>query len=162
MKVPSQSLLSCKIDTAYFYDSYAKNIDNNGQSAMAIYMQIAKGTPAWVNALMKLRNQIASKLGLKHLGTMGDFDSSKAPEAYLPGDKIGIFHVVSNQPNEVVLEDRDKHLDVRLSFLIEPCDEQLTLHATTVVHVKNTLGKIYMFFVAPVHRIIVPRSLKGL
>ena len=31
-----------------------------------------------------------------------------------------------------------------------------------VVHVKNTSGKIYMFFVEPIHKIIVPSILKQL
>jgi 3-polyprenyl-4-hydroxybenzoate decarboxylase len=46
--------------------------------------------------------------------------------------------------------------------LLEPDGEHAIVHVTTVVHVNNALGKLYMFFVAPLHKIIVPCSLKTL
>ncbi len=125
-------------------------------------VQYLQDTPRWVNSLMMLRNQIVSKMGLKHLGKMADFSTNKPSNEYQVGDQLGIFSIYSLSHEEVILEDRDKHLDVRLSFFIEPNGDTATLHASSVVHVKNTFGKVYMFFVAPVHKLIVPATLKRL
>jgi hypothetical protein len=54
----------------------------------------------------------------------------------------------------------DKHLTVVLSTMKETLDLQDVITVTTVVHVNNTLGRIHMLFVVPVHRIIVPSLLK--
>ena len=70
--------------------------------------------------------------------------------------------MLSSTENEVVLEDHDKHLEVRVSLLVEPEGETAIVYANTVVHVNNVFGKIYMFFVTPFHKIIVPSSLKSL
>ncbi|WP_116899498.1 DUF2867 domain-containing protein, partial [Vibrio parahaemolyticus] len=48
------------------------------------------------------------------------------------------------------------------SFLLDVIGDKITVHVTTVVHVHNMFGKVYMFFVAPVHKLIVPSSLKTL
>lgn len=93
---------------------------------------------------------------------MADLDENKPISEYRVGDQVGIFSIVSLSDNELLVEDCDKHLNVRLSFLIVPDGDTMTLHATTVVDVKNTFGKVYMFFVAPVHKLIVPTSLKTL
>ncbi|MEO9273389.1 DUF2867 domain-containing protein [Marinomonas sp. 5E14-1] len=53
-------------------------------------------------------------------------------------------------------------MSVKVSFYIEPNGSTACVHASTVVHVNNTFGKVYMFFVAPVHKLIVPSSLKTL
>nr|WP_087016987.1 DUF2867 domain-containing protein [Thaumasiovibrio subtropicus] len=53
-------------------------------------------------------------------------------------------------------------LNVQVSFLIEPLGDTTVVHASTSVHVNNDLGKIYMLFVEPMHKIIVPRSLKNI
>ncbi|MEZ8824480.1 DUF2867 domain-containing protein [Vibrio amylolyticus] len=162
MNIPNDTQLYSSLNTAYFADRFSTVIQYHGQSALAVYSEVAKNTPNWVIKLMALRNWIVSKLGLKHLGQMHEFDHDKPSQDYKPGDPIGIFRVVSNTEREMIVEDRDKHLDVRISFLIEPNGNQATVHATTVVHVNNFLGKIYMFFVGPVHKIIVPSSLKQL
>lgn len=162
MTIPEGTLISNMVDNAYFSDTHNVNIRYEDQSALEIYMLMAQDTPRWVNSLMMLRNQIVSKMGLKHLGKMADFNNDKPSNEYQVGDQIGIFSIYSLNHEEIILEDRDKHLDVRLSFFIEPNGDTATLHASSVVHVKNTFGKVYMFFVAPVHKLIVPATLKRL
>ncbi|KJY82142.1 hypothetical protein TW81_14965 [Vibrio galatheae] len=162
MNIPHNALIHSYLDGAYFADTHNIELPYQGESALEIYITTMKKTPNWVNTLMDVRNRIVSKLGLKHLGSLADVDKDKALDDYQVGDQIGIFSIVSIEPNELVVEDCDKHLNVRLSFLIVPKGDRMVLHATTVVDVKNTLGKVYMFFVAPVHRRIVPTSLKTL
>lgn len=160
MNAPKNTMLQDSLKSAYFWDSYSVKTKYDNQTALDIYLAIAKNTPSWVIQLMTLRNWFVSKLGLKDLGKINEFEHRNSSEDYKAGDTIGIFKLVANSRNEVVLEDRDKHLDVRISLLVEPDGEQAIVHATTVVHVNNLLGKIYMFFVAPVHKVIAPSSLK--
>lgn len=162
MNIPENTMLQDSLESAYFVDSFSTKIRYDGQTALDVYFVIAKNTPSWVARLMALRNLIVSKLGLKYLGQMDEFDHSKVSGDFKPGDTIGIFKIAANSKHEVVLEDRDKHLDVRVSFLVEPDGKYAIVHATTVVHVNNLFGKVYMFFVAPIHKIIVPCSLKQL
>lgn len=162
MTIPKNTVLYDSLKSAYFGDSFSTKMKYDNQSALDVYFIIANNTPNWVRKLMVLRNWIVSKLGLKHLGAMDNFDNAKLAEDYKSGDNVGIFNLVANTKHEVVLEDRDKHLDVRISFLIVPDGEVAAVHATTIVHVHNIFGKLYMFFVGPIHKIIVPSSLKQL
>ena len=160
MTIPIESELYGYAQGAYFADSFSRQIPYQGQTALDIYLEIAKHTPAWVSLLMAMRNRIVSMLGLKHLGRLQDAAANTSnPE---PGERLGIFTLVSNNEHEIVLEDSDKHLDVRVSFLLDVKGDDVTVHATTVVHVHNLFGRAYMLFVAPVHKLIVPSSLKTL
>lgn len=162
MNRPKNTRLQDTLASAYYWDSYSVKIKYDNQTALDIYLTIAKNTPLWVIQLMNLRNGIVSKLGLKNLGNINEFEHRASSESYKIGDTIGIFKLIANSRQEVVLEDSDKHLDVRISFLVEPDGEHAMVHATTVVHVHNVFGKMYMFFVAPLHRIIVPSTLNRL
>ncbi|WP_434339510.1 DUF2867 domain-containing protein [Motilimonas cestriensis] len=162
MPIPNKSILNEYSKGAYFFDSFSKRIKYNNQTAIEVFLETATRTPVWIEFLMSMRNWIVSKLGLKHLGGLQDVPKKKLSTEYVVGERIGIFTLVSITDHEVVLEDCDKHLNVRVSFLVEPEGVAATVHATTVVHVNNVFGKIYMFFVAPFHKIIVPSTLKGL
>jgi len=74
---------------------------------------------------------------------------------------VGIFTLISNSPNEALLGDNDKHLEVILSIYKHPpsTDGVQSVSVTTVVHIKNLLGRIYMIPVAPLHRLIAPAVL---
>ncbi|MGY4025977.1 DUF2867 domain-containing protein [Aeromonas rivuli] len=162
MDVLKQSIIQGYMEGAYFCDTHTTEIDYKNQSALDIYHAVAKGTPAWIDWLMSLRNATVSFFGLKDLGGMTSVDAGKVSSEYKYGDVVGIFSILQNTQHEVILEDRDKHLDVKVSFLVTPNGDKATVHVTTVVHINNTLGKVYMFFVTPMHKIIVPHSLKSL
>ncbi|WKY56795.1 DUF2867 domain-containing protein [Vibrio sp. SNU_ST1] len=162
MSIPKKSILSEYSKNSYFCDSFSKKIKYNNQTAIEVFLEIAAQTPTWIAFLMSTRNWVVSKLGLKNLGGLQDVSRDKLGSEYVVGERVGIFTLVSSTENEVVLEDCDKHLDVRVSFLVEPEGETAIVHANTVVHVNNLFGKIYMFFVTPFHKIIVPSALKGL
>lgn len=66
---------------------------------------------------------------------------------------------LSISDDEIILGDSDKHLDVKVSVCKIAQDGRQSVAVTTVVHIHNLLGRIYMLFVAHVHRLIVPASL---
>ena len=124
---------------------------------MAIWLDTVRQTPAWVERMMGLRNAVVSRLGLKNLGNLSSFSPLKAAEDYREGDRVGIFSILHISDNEIILGDSDKHLDVQLSLYKTAQDAKVVL--STVVHIHNRLGRIYMLFVTPVHRMIVPAVL---
>ena len=160
--IPDESEIYNHLEGAYFTDSYSVLTQVANQSALDIFLNIARETPAWINTLMRVRNAIASKLGLKDLGLLADIDPDKSSESYKVGDRVGIFTLHSNSHREVILEDRDRHLDVKVSIYVTPNDDMARVYASTVIHSNNTMGKIYMFFVTPFHKIIVPTTLMKL
>lgn len=107
---------------------------------------------------MNMRNKITSKIGLKDLGSFKQIDSNKKENEYVAGDRIGIFTLRQRTENELVIGDDDKHLNVTLSVYKNEKTQVLTI--TTVVHIKNWLGRLYMVPVIPAHRKIVPATLQ--
>ena len=113
--------------------------------------------PAWVGALMKVRDLLVAGFGLKtgkHLASLAD--GARA-------HRVGIFKVYSVNETEMILGEDDKHLDFRVSVFCaaRPAPEagrQLVL--STVVHCHNRLGRAYILLIAPFHRWVVKASLR--
>lgn len=146
------------MDKSYFHDSYELCVEPTAQSALALYLDVVAQTPEWVNRLMSLRNHIVGLVGLKNLGHLGAVSRTKRASEYRVGDRVGIFSILYLSDEEVILGDSDKHLHVQVS-VCKLNDPHSAVVVSTVVHIHNVLGRIYMFFVAPVHRLIVPASL---
>ncbi len=75
---------------------------------------------------------------------------------------MGIFSVLFLSDKEVILGESDKHLDVKLSLYKENDDKSNTVSISTVVHIHNILGRLYMSFIIPLHKLIAPAMLKKL
>jgi hypothetical protein len=155
--IPAACALATTGHDADFADAYEVLVPASGFSATEIYRALSRHTPGWINQLMRLRNQVVQPLGLKDLGGLSAVPSGDAA----PGQRMGLFEVVSVAPEELVLQDDDKHLVVQLSVLKQNHDaahDKLTL--STVVHIHNRLGRAYMLFVGPAHKIIAPALLR--
>ena len=160
---PSPSLIEAYLPAASFHDAWSVSVDDSERTAFGWCQTMFAATPRWVSAPMSMRNRIVQLFGLKDLGSLSDVSRLKPEEDYRRGDRIGIFTFVEATPSEVLLCDDDKHLVVTLSLHrgdIVAGGRVVTV--TTVVHVKNLLGRLYMVPVAPLHRMIVPRSLSML
>jgi len=154
--IPQQSEIARRLPGADFHDCYTMDTQPNQLSALEAYLKVAAITPGWVNRAMALRNRIVKLVGLKDLGLLNAIDPAKPASAYQVGDRVGIFSIRYLSEQEVILGDADRHLRVELSV----CKTQHAVAVSTVVHIHNTLGRIYMFFVAPAHRRIVPATLR--
>jgi hypothetical protein len=160
IEVPNKSEISRYIPGAYFYDSYELHTESTSKSALEIYLDVVSKTPQWVNTLMAIRNRAVTLVGLKDLGNLSDIKPSKLASDYKVGDRIGIFSLLFLSENEIILGDSDKHLEARVSVCKIKQDARHSVAVSTVVHIHNMLGRAYLFFVVPVHRIIVPAMLK--
>jgi hypothetical protein len=156
---PPASRISHELEGADFFDSYQMPLPHEGRSALEIYLNVISRTPTWVNFLMSVRNWAASLIGLKNLGHLGGIEVHEPSEGFRVGDRLGIFSIETLSDDEVILGDSDKHVDVKVAVckLVEEGREAVAV--TTVVHIHNLVGHIYMALVAPVHRLIVPAVL---
>lgn len=163
-EVPSNSRASGLVHGASFHDAWRITSGRVDRSALEHFLAAAEKTPRWVHAAMSARNQIVQLFGLKHLGALDNLAGKNTQQAYLPGDRVGIFTLFENSFDEVLLGDRDKHLDVVLSVhrKLLPGGQTVEVTLTTVVHVKNLLGRLYMLPVTPAHRVIAPAVLAGI
>jgi hypothetical protein len=158
--IPPASLISRHLPGSYFHDCYELPIDSAAPSALQIYLDMVAKTPAWVDSLMALRNRIVSMIGLKNLGHLGAVASAKRASDYRVGDRVGIFSIQQLSDEEVVLGESDKHLDARVSVCKLTAGGRPTVAVSTVVHIHNWLGRLYMLPVTPVHKLIVPAMLR--
>jgi hypothetical protein len=155
--IPQHTEIAQHLRGADFHDCYQIDIAPTSESALALYLKVVAATPRWVNAMMTMRNRIVQLVGLKNLGALGDTDAAKPASAYSVGDRVGIFSIVYLSEQEVILGDSDKHLNVEVSV----CKFADRVAVSTVVHTRNLLGRVYMLFVAPAHRRIVPATLRN-
>ncbi|MEG1699932.1 MAG: DUF2867 domain-containing protein [Alistipes sp.] len=107
--------------------------------------------PKWVSALMALRNRIVGCFGLK---------ADAVPADGKP--RVGVFEVLGQTDQTMILGEDDKHLDFRiqLSLTHDGGGDRKRVTVTTLVRYHNRLGHIYFFFVRPFHRMIVPAVMK--
>jgi Protein of unknown function (DUF2867) len=156
--VPPESAINEHLPGAYFHDCYGIEVAGAPRSALGYFLAAVAATPGWVNALMAVRNKLVRLVGLKDLGHLGDFDPGKPASAYAPGDRIGIFTLLADSDTETLMGIRDKHLDVLLSVCKRSAarGERTPIAVTTVVHVHNLLGRLYMLPVTPMHKVIAP------
>ncbi|WP_457417881.1 DUF2867 domain-containing protein [Roseateles sp. P5_E7] len=161
-QAPPDSLIAKLVPGSYFHDAWAMPAGDPSLSALGQFMKASGRTPRWVSACMTLRNRVVSLFGLKNLGGLENLPRHKAEADYRPGDRVGIFTLFENTPGEVLLGDRDKHLDVTLSVHLTPQPVGAALVTlTTVVRVHNLLGRAYMLPVTPMHRLIAPTVLRA-
>lgn len=144
------------IPGSYFHDAWSIPAAEPGLDPLTQFLRIAKFTPAWIDTAMAARNRVVSLFGLKNLGGLSGVNTAKSASDYKPGDRVGIFTLISQSPTEVLLGDSDKHLDVVVSVHRRPAAPSTleVITVTTVVKVHNWLGRLYMLPVRPAHRII--------
>ncbi len=125
---------------ANFSDAYVAH--GPGFATAMDAAQCAFGTmPAWISRLMALRNAMVAPFGLVN-----------EPPASNP-NIIGMFPVLSQSKDSVLLGLNDKHLDFRL--VVELFNGGRSVSLTTLVQTHHVLGRIYLTVVMPFHRIIV-------
>lgn len=152
--VPLASALSQDLHNAHFYDCYSTAIVADQCSAFELYLSVASRMPAWVNFLMDVRNKIVPLVGLKDAGRLDAIDPNKPASSYRIGDRVGVFSLVAMSQEEVILGVVDTHLNVKVSVCKTHISGQPSIAVSTVVHIHNALGRLYMFLVAPVHKVI--------
>jgi len=120
-----------------FADAYKVASPHGVDAIEATRLAFAHG-PAWVRALMGLRNRLGRLVGLKSAPSRG-------------------FPVVSQSTSEVVLGFDDKHLDFRIVVVVV----RGYATVTTLVRWHNAWGRAYLAAIMPFHRVIAARLIEG-
>lgn len=158
-KIPPDSEVHRYLAGAHLYDAFEVPIDDDGRSALQIYIDLMAQTPTWINGMLEARDKLVAVFGLKDLGHLDNIDPSRPVDSYRPGDRIGIFSILSISDREVVLVEQDKHLDAKVSLCKAFDGRGGVVVFSTVIHVRNLLGRAYLLFVWPLHKLIVPSLL---
>lgn len=162
--IPPDSVIAGRLQGASFYDSYATPLreEDAGVSAAELALRVFLKVPGWIEVLMRARNRVARWVGLKNQGSfVQGVDRKKPAAAYQAGDRLGIFTVMHVAKDEFIMGDDDKHLAVQVSVCKTRVDGLLQLVVSTVVHEHNWLGRVYMLFVGPAHKVIAPATLRN-
>ena len=151
---PRQSRIADWYDNADLLDSYAAALPADYGADIRVIGQAVLGQPAlWFKMLLWIRDSVVRRFGLK---TTGDLLRSNRD-----GDRIDFFPVLSAYDDELILGEDDRHLDFRLSLLVQRVSGGPDLvFATTAVRCHNRLGRAYLAAIAPFHRLVVHSNLR--
>jgi hypothetical protein len=142
--IPENSMITSGFGKIDYCDVYRiSKITNN--TAEEITTRLFK-LPRWANWLMSIRDAIVRIFRLKtSKEILHDFPTQNFP-------------VISQHENEIVSGINDKHLDYRLSVLIDR--DKSSISFTTIVRYNNLLGRLYFLPVRIFHKMIVKTILK--
>lgn len=156
--IPKDSIIGKSFGIPDYYDAYSIGINSKRLYTVDyLFSKFGSISPAWMQALMKLRNFLASFIGLKtgKLDTVSENDLKE-------GCRIGFFIITARNENEIVFGEDDKHLNFESSLLLKRNHENAELYSITIVKFHNFTGRAYFFFVKPFHQLIIRSVLRRL
>jgi hypothetical protein len=135
---------------AQFADAFRVELASTQLDARTAAQQMLGRWPRWAEILLALRNRLVAPFGLK------------TPDPTGPGTSgtIGVFPVLSETPNRLVLGFDDGHLDFRVVVDVAACGTGQSVTATTLVLTHNLFGRAYLAVILPFHRLIARTMLR--
>lgn len=166
-EIPNNSILKSDENSFDYIDSYQKYFkDETGKiDSTKIGKMFFTSSPKWIDGLFTIRNKIVGLLGLKTSGNTTDRQKQLDNFKCEKGEQLGLFKVFDKTDNEVILGEDDRHLNFRVSLLLDKLkgkNEQKNLTITTTVKFNNSFGRLYFLPVRPFHKLIAPTMLKGI
>jgi len=146
--IPENSAISNGFERVDYFDVY-RVVKSTTLSAEEVTAKIFK-LPHWVIWLMKIRDSLVGIFGLK--------TEKELREGQLGERQTTLFHPMKQNENEIVMGENDKHLNFRVSVLVDR--ENSFIYLTTIVHFHNFWGRAYFLPVKPFHKLIVKSLLK--
>lgn len=135
-----------------FCDTFSTT--NHIDSIQEITRKIFEYSPLWIKSLFLVRRLLIKIVGIKSLEIEDNTNSD-----FSVGSRIGNFKIYSIDKNEIILGRNDSHLSFRVisnhSYL-----NQYNIKVDTLVSYNSTKGRIYMFFIRDLHKMISKRMLK--
>jgi hypothetical protein len=151
-EVTPDSNITPLLSGAQFADAFRIDVGDAGLDARQAAVLMTSRSPRWVEALTRLRNMLVAPFGLK---TSGETEMPRR-------ETIGLFPVLAETPDRMIMGFNDKHLDFRVVVDVVPPgsvpSQQVTL--TTLVKTHNLFGRIYLATITPFHRRIAPAMLR--
>ena len=157
--LPPESAIASGYASMHLADAYSIELPTGTSTNPELLARFIFAHQApWISTLIAVRDALVGGFGLKTAKQLASLHAQNG------AGRLGIFKIYSTSSTEVVLGEDDKHLDFRLSVLCSgpsssEAKRQLTL--STVVHCHNRLGRLYIFLIAPFHRLVVQSSLRS-
>lgn len=150
--IPPASILHGEAGRYPYRDSFAVPLQRSDVESWELIAAFFQSAPPRFERLLRLRNRLVAPFGLK---TGAGFSLLPRPP-FQAGQQLGLFHLFSLSATEAILGEDDRHLDFRISLLLEQTPAGPALAVTTVLRTHNRLGVAYFAVVKPFHRFIVP------
>jgi Protein of unknown function (DUF2867) len=160
IQIPDNSRLKASLDSVSYWDAFQAQLTTNEDDIDQLYFAIFSHIPLWLQTLLACRNWLVSMYGLKG-PTLHDLNRIETGREFKIGEKMGVFTLVSKDENELILGADDKHLNFRVSVLRSVKDNRKGVVVSTVVEVNNVFGRIYLFIIAPFHRLAVKALIRN-
>lgn len=156
--LPHGTLIAQALPTIHYADSYRILVSSATPPDLdTLVRAVFATTPAWIVALLRLRNTLVRPFGLK---TAPPSPTDQTASSLQPGAVVGIFRVYARRDDEIVLGDNDRHLDFRVGVQRMVEGDRTAVTVTTIACFHNWLGRLYFVPVQPVHRLIVPALMR--
>lgn len=151
---PMQSRLSEWYGYADLVDSFAIQLPQGANTDIRSIAQAILGQPApWFKVLLSIRDRVVRLFGLQA--------SAELRDANVEGDRIDFFPILSAYDDELILGEDDRHLNFRVSLLLQRgASGPGLVFATTAVRCNNRLGRIYLAAIKPFYRAVVRSNLR--
>ncbi len=155
----AESRLHAFSEPGDFLDCYSVEIGRGEAPIAEIAQRIFLGLPAWINALLALRDLAVAPFGLKT--TLALPKDTRVRPAVAVGDFINFFRVRSLAEDEIILGEDDRHLDFKIAVRRDG-EGGRRVSLATWVHPHNRLGRAYLRLILPFHVRIVNARLAAL
>ena len=130
---------------AQFIDAFSTTTNDGVLTARQAAERMFSRQPRWMKSLMAVRDGIVSLFGLK----------TEQAARSSTSNRVGMFPVLDETPNRLVVGLNDSHLDFRALIDVAPAGSQQRVTMTTIVLTHNRLGRLYLAIIMPFHRLIV-------
>jgi len=161
--LPCESQVTRMYEKTDLADAYTIRLPDNAITDPELLARFVFSQQAsWVAGLMRMRDALVAGFGIKTAKQLEGKPQSSGIR------RIRFFRIYETHAHEIVLGEDDKHLDFRLSVLLQkrPVENGNGASASylvlsTVVHCHNRLGRTYIALIAPFHRLIAQSSLRS-
>ncbi len=145
-----------------YSDIFSINLNPNTKIQVEdLFPMFFESLPKVFLILVIIRETAAKLIGLK-TSSKKEFENHLKNYTGEIGQRIALAEVLEKNSNELLAGLDDKHLDFRLSFVLEKCEETIQLKVGTYVRFNNWIGRLYYFLVKPIHRLFMPRIVKNM
>jgi hypothetical protein len=124
-----------------------------GSDVRALGQVVLGRQPLWFKPLLRIRDGLIRHLGAQTSAAIRAADDGR--------ERIDFFPIISTHDDELILGEDDRHLDVRISLLVEKdVNGPDRVVVTTAVRCHNRLGRAYLLAIGPFHRLAVKSYLR--
>lgn len=159
--LPAESRLHHYVSPGDFLDCVVVPLEETGKSISEIAQLVFGRPPAIMQPLLTLRNRLVAPFGVRSTAEIAqeNADRQRLGDSHAPlspGDYLSFFQVRELYDDEIILGEKDRHLDFRATvFRPREGQHKGQVFLGSWVHRTNLFGHVYLATIMPFHRMIV-------